>query len=72
MNEYLYSVTTTNDSENKPNWVGRYADALSAVEVYQKFIDHGFANEYRVVNLAEPNGKLHTKILYRNGTVGGK
>ena len=39
MNEYLYSVTTTNDSENKPNWIGRYADALSAVEVYQKFID---------------------------------
>ena len=72
MNEYLYSVTTTNDSNAKPNWVGRYSDALSAVEVYQKFTDHGFADEYRTVNLSEPSGKMHTKILYRNGNVGGK
>ena len=50
MNEYLYSVTTTNDGQGKPNWVGRYSDALSAVEVYQKFIDHGFAKEYSTIN----------------------
>lgn len=72
MNEYLYSVTTTNDGESKPNWIGRYSDALSAVEVYQRFIDHGFANEYRTVNLSEPSGKMHTKVLYRSGLVGGK
>lgn len=72
MNEYLYSVTMTNDSNTSPDWVGRYSDALSAVEVYQKFIDHGFALEYRTVNLSEPNGKMHTKILYRSGIVGGK
>ncbi len=72
MNEYLYSVTTTNDRDTKPSWVGRYSDALSAVEVYQQFTDHGFADEYRVVNLSEPSGKMHTKILYRSGIVGGK
>jgi len=72
MNEYLYSVTTTNDGHSSPNWVGRYSDALTAVEVYQRFIDHGFANEYRTVNLSEPSGKMHTKILYRSGIVGGK
>ena len=72
MNEYLYSVTMTNDSNTSPDWVGRYSDALSAVEVYQKFIDHGFALEYRTDNLSEPNGKMHTKILYRSGIVGGK
>jgi hypothetical protein len=72
MNEYLYSVTTTNDGQAKPDWVGRYSDALSAVEVYQRFIDHGFANEFRTVNLSEPSGKMHTKILYRSGIVGGK
>jgi len=72
MNEYLYSVTMTNDNDTKPTWVGRYSDALSAVEVYQKFVDHGFANEYRTVNLSEPSGKMHTKILYRSGIVGGK
>ena len=72
MNEYLYAVTCTNDNETKPSWVGRYSDALSAVEVYQRFVDHGFALEYRTVNLSEPNGKMHTKILYRSGIVGGK
>jgi hypothetical protein len=72
MNEYLYSVTTTNDSNAKPEWIGRYSDALSAVEVFQRFTDHGFANEYRTVNLSEPSGKMHTKVLYRNGNVGGK
>jgi hypothetical protein len=71
-NEYLYSVTTTNDSETKPTWIGRYSDALSAVEVYQRFTDHGMSNEYRTVNLSEPSGKMHTKVLYRNGNVGGK
>jgi hypothetical protein len=71
-NEYLYSVTTTNDSEAKPTWIGRYSDALSAVEVYQRFTDHGMSNEYRTVNLSEPSGKMHTKVLYRNGNVGGK
>jgi hypothetical protein len=70
--EYLYSVTTTNDSNAQPDWVGRYSDALSAVQVFERFTDHGFANEYRTVNLSEPNGKMHTKILYRNGNVGGK
>ena len=69
MNEYLYSVTTTNDNETSPSWVGRYSDALSAVEVYQRFVDHGFADEYRTVNLSEPSGKMHTKVLYRSGKV---
>jgi hypothetical protein len=70
--EYLYSVTTTNDSNTTPDWIGRYSDALTAVEVYQRFTDHGFADEYRTVNLSEPSGKMHTKILYRSGIVGGK
>jgi hypothetical protein len=70
--EYLYSVTTTNDNETTPSWIGRYSDALTAVEVYQRFTDHGFADEYRTVNLSEPSGKMHTKILYRSGIIGGK
>jgi hypothetical protein len=72
MNEYLYSVTTTNDGNAKPEWIGRYSDALSAVEVYQRFVDVGFADEYRTINLSEPSGKMHTKIFYTNGNVGGK
>ena len=72
MNDYLYAVTCTYDGKATPEWVGRYSDALSAVEVYQKFIDHGMALEYSTVNLSEPSGKMHTKVLYRSGIVGGK
>jgi hypothetical protein len=69
MNEYLYSVTVTYDSAPTPKWVGRYPDALSAVEVYQRFVDHGFAKEYSTVNLSEPSGKMHTKTFYKTGLV---
>ncbi len=70
--EYLYSVTSTNDNSTSPEWVGRYSDALSAVEIFQKFNDFGDAKEYRTINLSEPSGKMHTKVFYRNGNVGGK
>lgn len=72
MNEYLYAVTSTNDNNTKPNWVGRYDNALDAVSVYLSMVDYGFAEEYRTVNLSEPSGKMHTKVFYRNGNVGGK
>jgi len=72
MNEYLYSVTSTNDSDTNTLWVGRYSNALDAVNVFNSFIDYGDAKEYRTVNLSEPSGKLHTKIFYANGMVGGK
>ena len=37
-NEYLYAVTVAYDS--KPaHWTGRYADALSAVDEFNKHID---------------------------------
>ena len=68
-NEYLYAVTSTNDSEAQPNWVGRYSNALDAVNVFNSFIDYGDAKEYRVVNLSEPSGKLHTKTFYTTGMV---
>jgi hypothetical protein len=69
MNDYLYSVTCTYDSEPTPKWVGRYSDALSAVKTFESFVDHGFADEFRTVNLSEPSGKMHTKVLYRSGKV---
>lgn len=70
--EYLYSVTCSNDSETTPSWIGRYSNALDAVDVFNKFIDYGDAKEYRTVNFSEPSGKMHTKIFYANGKVGGK
>ena len=70
--EYLYAVTSTNDSATSPNWVGRYENALDAVNVFNSFIDYGDAQEYRTVNLSEPSGKMHTKTFYRNGEVVAK
>jgi hypothetical protein len=70
--EYLYSVTCTYDGDKSPHWIGRYDNALDAVSEFNKFVDYGLASEYSTVNLSEPNGKMHTKIFYTNGTVGGK
>jgi hypothetical protein len=70
--EYLYSVTCTNDNDTSPVWVGRYDNALDAVDIFNKFIDYGDANQYRTINLSEPSGKMHTKVFYSNGKVGGK
>jgi hypothetical protein len=67
--EYEYSITVTYDSALTPNWVGRYSDALTAVQAYLKFVDVGFANEYVTINLSEPSGKMHTKIIDRMGKV---
>lgn len=70
--EYLYSVTCTYDNDSAPKWTGRYDNALDAVDTYNKFVDYGFASEHSTINLSEPSGKMHTKIFYRNGNVGGK
>ena len=70
--EYLYSVTCTYDGDKSPHWIGRYDNALDAVSEFNKFVDYVLASEYSTVNLSEPNGKMHTKVFYANGTVGGK
>ena len=69
MNDYLYSVTCTYDSASAPIWIGRYSDALTAVETFQRFVDSGNANEYSTINLSEPSGKMHTKTFYKTGMV---
>ena len=70
--EYEYAVTSVYDSNPERSWTGRYDNALEAVNVYNSMVDYGFAQEYRTINLSEPNGKMHTKIFYSNGNVGGK
>ena len=70
--EYLYSVTATYDGDKSPHWIGRYDNALDAVSEFNKFVDYGLASEYATINLSEPSGKMHTKVFYTNGSVGGK
>ena len=69
--DYSYAITASYDGQ-PPHWTGRYTDAITAVEAWQKCVDHGFATEYATYNLAEPNGKLHTLNFYKNGKVTGK
>ena len=67
----MYKITLSYDG-NSVRWSGDYDDALEAFTAFAKFTDVGFANEYTTINLSEPSGKMHTKILYRSGIVGGK
>ena len=68
--EYNYSLTISYDGELFSSH--RYVDALDAVHAFDKCVDFGDAKEYATYNLSEPSGKMHTKIFYRNGNVGGK
>jgi hypothetical protein len=62
--EYLYAITVSYDG-NTPHWTGRYSDALTAVNEFNRFVDWGLADEYTTVNLSEPSGKMHTRTFYR-------
>ena len=64
--EYNYAITVAYDG-NVPHWTGRYTDALTAVNEFNKHVDWGVADEYATVNLSEPSGKMHTKLFYREG-----
>lgn len=70
--EYEYAVTATNDRDYTNTWSQRFDNALEAVNVFNQFIDFGDAESYRTINLAEPNGKMHTKVFYRTGMVSVK
>jgi hypothetical protein len=69
--EYLYALTIAYDGK-APHSVSRYSDCISAVNDWNKCVDFGDAENFATYNLAEPNGKLHTKHFYRNGVVNGK
>ena len=63
----MYTITCTYDSDNNTRKTWKFADALQAFESFEKFKDWGFANEYSIVNLEMPTGKMYTRIFYREG-----
>lgn len=67
----MYKITCAYDGK-PPHWSMQLDNALDAVNSYRSFTDWGFADEYSTVNLLEPSGKMHTKIFYRGGKIGGK
>ena len=67
----MYKITCAYDGK-PPHRSMQLDNALDAVNSYRSFTDWGFADEYSTVNLLEPSGKMHTKIFYRGGKIGGK
>jgi hypothetical protein len=65
--EYLYSLTTSYDG-SLVNTL-RSADLLEIVDAWNKCVDYGDAIEHATYNLSDPNGKMFTKIFFRDGEV---
>jgi hypothetical protein len=63
----MYKITCTYDEAVTPYVELKYADALQAFEEFAKFVDWGFADKYSTVNLSMPDGKMYTRIFYREG-----
>jgi hypothetical protein len=65
--EYTYALTTSYDGELFHTL--RVSDMLTAVNAWDKCVDHGNAKEYATYNLSDPTGKMYTKTFYANGKV---
>jgi len=65
--EYTYALTTLYDGELVHTL--RVSDMLTAVNAWDKCVDHGNAKEYATYNLSDPTGKMYTKTFYANGEV---
>jgi hypothetical protein len=63
----MYKITCTYDENPVPVGIWSYSDALQAFEEFGKFIDWGFADKHSTVNLTMPDGKMYTRIFYREG-----
>lgn len=62
----MYKVTIAYDDQ-PAHWSAQYGDALIAFREFELVKDWGFADEYATVNLTMPDGKMYTKIFYREG-----
>jgi hypothetical protein len=60
-----YMLTVARDGESPARSIYFYADALTASEGYSAYQDWGFAKDYLTVELYEPTGRVHSKILHR-------
>ena len=80
LNDYLEGVKNktqtafllgiARDGESPLRTIIFYDNAIDAARAYNAYVDWGFAKNYLTVELYEPNGKVHSKILKR--PVGGE
>jgi hypothetical protein len=64
-NNQGYLVTIARDGESPVRSIYRYDNAVEAAAGYAAYTDWGFAKEYLTVELYEPSGRIHTKVLKR-------
>lgn len=60
-----YMLTIARDGEQPVRSIYFYGTALEAAKGYEAYQDWGFAKDYLTVELYEPNGQIHSKVLRR-------
>jgi hypothetical protein len=60
-----YMITISRDDEYPERSVIFYDNIIDAVNVYNSYIDWGFAKSHLTIRMYEPNGNVHTKIFKR-------
>ena len=60
-----YMLTIARDGEYPVRSIYFYDNAVAAAAGYAAYQDWGFAKDYLTVELHEPNGRVHSKILER-------
>jgi len=60
-----YMVTIARDGESPVRSIYRFDNAVDAAAGYAAYTDWGFAKDYLTVELYEPTGRVHTKVLRR-------
>ena len=60
-----YMLTIARDGESPVRSIYFYDNAVDATIGYEAYQDWGFAKDYLTVELYEPTGRVHSKILRR-------
>ncbi len=60
-----YMLTIARDGESPARSIYFYGDAIEAARGYEAYADWGFARDFLTVELYEPTGRVHSKVLRR-------
>lgn len=60
-----YMLTIARDGESPARSIYFYGDAIDAATGYAAYTDWGFAKDFLTVELYEPSGRVHSKVLRR-------
>lgn len=60
-----YMLTIARDGESPVRSIYFYGDAIDAANGYNAYTDWGFARDFLTVELYEPTGRVHSKVLRR-------